>query len=229
MWSCVTSAFPLAKPRWISNITATSYENHDSQFIWVKLKETSCLCCWPAARGIHRWAVDTPCRMHIARKTFLCHDVFMCSYALANWVIFASRNGLSPMQCHATAICFLDSQYIKIKLDLFYLTAAVEHIYIFVLCLCQKATLCLTIDDNSHADSIYLFPWYPIECIIKYVFLCNDIYNVTQMTDGVSPMNWTLESAWLSLETYTFNFKYKLSVSNWQWVGAIMNYTQSII
>ena len=128
------------------------------QFVWVKLKETSSQCWWPAARGIHRLAVDTPCRMHIMRKTFLCHDVFMCSYVLTNWVIFASRNGLSPMQCYATAICFLDSQYIKIKLDLFYLTAAVEHIYIFVLCLCQKATLCLTIDDNSYTDSIYLFP-----------------------------------------------------------------------
>ena len=56
--------------------------------------------------------------------------------------------------CNATAFCFLASQYIKIMFDLFYLTTAVEHIYIFVLCLCQKATLCLTIDDDSHADSV---------------------------------------------------------------------------
>ena len=119
--------------------------------------------------------MDTPCRVHITRRTFLCDDdVFMCSYALANWVIFVSRNGLSPIQCHATAVCFLASQYIKIKLVLFYLTAAVEYIHIFVLRLCQKATLCLTFDDDIHADSIYLFPWYPIECTIKYVFLPND-------------------------------------------------------
>ena len=72
------------------------------------------------------------------------------------------------MQCHATAFCFLASQYIKIKLDLFYLTAAVEYIYIFVLCFCQKATLCLTIDDDGHADSVISNRMHPFQRILWF-------------------------------------------------------------